>query len=387
MNSPTALFRPILLALAAATALASCSGGSSSPGAGAVPTAPEVRVVSLAPQSVTLTRELPGRTSASLVAEMRPQVTGIVKQRLFSEGGTVKAGEALYQLDDATYRADVASATAALARAEATLATAGLNARRSAELVKIDAVSRQDDESATAQLKQAEADVAVARAALERSRILLDYARISSPIAGRIGRSAVTQGALVTANQAQALATVQQLDPIHVDVTRSSAELLELRRQVADGRMKEAAGLPVEIVLEDGSRHRHPGKLTFSDVTVDPGTGTYTLRVVVPNPGSVLQPGTYVRAIVGSGVREGGLLVPQAGITRDPKGNATALLLDSKGKVEQRAVKVSQTVGDQWLVEEGLSAGDRVIVEGLQKVRPGVTAKAAAPAPAAAPGK
>ena len=370
--------------LATAT-LVACGGQKEAPAAGAAPPAAEVGVVTLKAQTVTLTRELPGRTSPYLVAEVRPQATGIVRERLFTEGGLVKAGQPLYQIDDATYRADVTSAKAALARAEATLNTATLNARRSAQLVKIDAVSKQDDENASAALKQAEADVASVRAALARSEIQLAYAQIASPIAGRIGRSSVTQGALVTANQADALATVQQLDPIYVDVTQSSSELLELRKQVAAGRMKEARDLPVDIILEDGSRHQQPGKLAFSEVTVDPGTGSYTLRVVVPNPGHVLLPGIYVRAVVGSGVRQDGILVPQRGIARDPKGNTTAMLLNAEGKVEPRPVKVSRTIGDQWLVEEGLAVGDRVIVEGLQKIQPGMAARVAAPPPEKAP--
>jgi len=345
----------------------------------------EVGVVTLKSQAVTLTRELPGRTTPFLVAEVRPQVTGIVKERLFTEGGLVRAGQPLYQIDDATYRADVASARAALARAEASRESSDLNARRSAELVKIEAVSRQDHENAMAAAKQAEADVALARAALQRAEINLGYAQIKSPISGRIGRSSVTAGALVTANQEGSLATVQQLDPVYVDVTQSSSELLELRKQVAAGRIKEARDIPVEIVLEDGTRHKQPGKLAFSEATVDPTTGSYTLRVLVRNPDTVLLPGIYVRAIIGSGVRQEAILVPQRGIARDPKGNTTAMLLNAEGNVEARPVKVSRTVGDQWLVEEGLAAGERVIVEGLQKIQPGKPARVAQPAPAKAP--
>lgn len=341
--------------------------------------------MTLKPQAVTLTRELPGRTNPFLMAEVRPQATGIVKERLFTEGALVKAGQPLYQLDDAVYRADVASARAALARADATLNTATLNARRSTELLKIEAVSQQDNENAQAARQQGDADVASARASLQRAEINLAYAKIVSPISGRIGKSTVTAGALVTANQAASLATVQQLDPIYVDVTQSSSELLDLRKQLAAGRVKAARDIPVEILLEDGSRHRQPGKLAFSETTVDPDTGSYTLRVLVPNPDQVLLPGIYVRAIVGSGTRDNAILVPQRGIGRDPKGNASALLLNAEGKVELRPVKVSQTIADQWLVEEGLAEGDRVIVEGLQKIAPGAPAKLAAPAPAAAP--
>jgi len=388
MAIPYSRFLSTLCIATLGTALAACSGQKEGaqagpPGGGMPP--PEVGVVTLKAQTVTLTRELPGRTNPYLVAEVRPQATGIVKERLFTEGGSVKAGQPLYQLDDALYRAEVAAAKASHARAQATRDTAALNARRSAELVKIDAVSRQDDEVAQAALKQAEADVAATKAALDRAEINLAYARISSPISGRIGKSAVTPGALVTANQAAALATVQALDPIYVDVTQSSSELLELRKQLAAGRLKAARDLPVEIVLEDGTRHRQPGKLAFSEATVDPDTGSYTLRVVVPNPDQVLLPGIYVRAIIGGGVREGAIVVPQRGIARDPKGNASAMLLNAEGKVEARPVKVSRTLGDQWLVEEGLAAGDRVIVEGLQKIAPGMPAKVAEPPPAKAP--
>jgi len=362
--------------------LAACSGqgeGDAPPGAGGTPT--EVAIVTLEPQTVTLTRELPGRTSASLVAEVRPQVSGIVERRLFTEGGYVQAGQPLYQLDDAVYRADVASAKAELSKAEATLHTATLHERRSAELLKIDAVGKQDFDNVVAARIAAEADVAAARAALQRAQISLARARIESPIAGRIGKSAVTAGALVTANQAAALATVQLLDPMYVDVTQSSSELLELRNQSAAGRTRPATDVPVEILLEDGSRHQQPGRLAFSETTVDPATGSYTLRVVVPNPDQFLLPGIYLRAVVGMGTREGAILVPQRAVLRDPKGNASVMLVDGEGKVEARAVKLSQTLGDQWLVEDGLAAGDRVIVEGLQKIAPGAPVTVAAPAP------
>ena len=365
--------RAVLGFLAIASLLAAC-GGEQAPqqGPGAVP----VTVVTLAPQTVTLTRELPGRTHAFLVAEVRPQVDGIVKERLYTEGATVKAGQPLYQLDDATYRADYASAKAALARAEATLNTARLNARRSSDLVAINAVSRQEDENAVAALKQAEADLAAAQANVQRAGVILGYARITSPITGRIGKSSVTQGALVTANQAAPLATVQQLDPVYVDLAQSSAEFLELRKGIAAGRIEGAGDLPVRILLEDGTQHAQDGKLAFSDVTVDPGTGSVALRVVVPNPQTVLLPGMYVRALVGSGFRENALLVPQQGIARDPKGHTTAMVVGADGKAELRPVRVSWAIDDKWLVEDGLAAGDKVIVEGLQKIQPGATVEA-----------
>lgn len=360
------------LALTAAFAilLGACGSGQE---AGPPPT-PAVTVVELGSQDVTLTRELPGRTNAWLVAEVRPQVSGLVAERLFTEGERVKAGQPLYQIDDATYRATVNSARAQLARARATLTSARLTAERIASLAKIDAVSVQDNDNATAALAQAEADVGVARAALDAANVMLGYARITSPIDGRIGRSSVTQGALVTANQPQALATVQELDPIYVDVTQSSTELLELRRSLDEGRLSRGEeSMPVTILLEDGSEFPHPGTLKFSEVAVDPSTGSYALRIEVPNPEHVLMPGMYVRAVLGAGVRADAVLVPQRGIARDPKGNTTAMVVDAQGVVEQRPVVVSRTIGDQWLVESGLAAGDRVVVEGLQKIAPGAT--------------
>ena len=363
--------RTLLLPLALTIALAACSGDP----APAQPPAAQVTVVTLAASPVTLTRELPGRTAPFLVAEVRPQVSGIVERQLFKEGGLVNAGQPLYQLENAAYQADASSAQAALARAEASLKSAQLTAARSAELVKIDAVSRQDNENAVAALRQAEADVGVARAALQGRRVTLDYARINAPISGRIGKSSVTRGALVTANQATPLATIQQTDPMYVDLTQSSSELLALRRNLAAGTAQQA-DLPVKILLEDGSEYAYDGRLAFSEVTVDPSTGSYLLRVQVPNPDHLLLPGMYVRAVVGAAVRQEGLLVPQKGITRDAKGNATAMVVGEGGTVEPRAVTVSRTVGDQWLVEGGLVAGDRVIVEGLQKIQPGMPVQA-----------
>jgi membrane fusion protein (multidrug efflux system) len=346
--------------------------------------APAVTVVTLAPEPVELTRQLPGRTNAWLMAEVRPQVTGIVKERLFTEGSLVEAGQPLYQLDDASYRADYNSARASLARAEATLEVTRLNATRAEELIKTNAVSRQDHENAIAALREAEADVGVAQAALASSRVEFNYARITSPIAGRIGKSTVTQGALVTADQAQPLATVQQLDPIYVDLTQSSSELLQLRKAVGGGNVRDTDGTPVTILLEDGTHYEHEGELSFTDVSVDPSTGSFSLRVIVPNPDHLLLPGMYVRAVLRSAVLEEGLLVPQQGIAHDPRGNASAMIVTADGTVEQRQVEVSRTVGDKWLVSSGLTAGDRVIVEGLQKVQPGMPVEADEAAPAAA---
>lgn len=360
------------------------------PQAGQAPPPQAVTVVTLKAEDVTLTRELAGRATPSLIAEVRPQVSGIVKGRLFEEGGTVKAGQPLYQLADLEYAADAASARAALARAQATLKQAELSARRSGELVKIDAVSRQDDENAQAALAQARADAEAAKAALQRSEVLLGYARIVSPISGNIGRSSVTQGALVTASQEQPLALVQRLDPMYVDVTQSSSELLDLRREMAAGTLRQASDLPVRILLEDGTQYAREGKLAFTDVTVDPTTGSYTLRVTVPNPDGVLLPGMYVRALVGNGVRNAGVLVPQQGVARDPKGNVSAMVVGKDNKIVQRQLEVSRTIGNNWLVDKGLSAGERVVIEGLQKIAPGAVvapteAGAKGAAPAAAP--
>jgi membrane fusion protein (multidrug efflux system) len=333
--------------------------------------APAVSVVTLKAQPVTLARQLPGRTNPYVVAEVRPQVTGIVNERLFTEGSLVEAGQPLYQLDDATYRADLNSAKALLVRAQAAADIARFNAERAEKLIKTNAISEQDLLNARSEQRQAEADVGVAQAHVASAEVKLNYARITSPIDGRIGKSTVTRGALVTADQSTPLATVQQLDPIYVDLMRSASELLELRRELSSGAARATEGIPVTIILEDGTRYAHDGTLAFSDVAVDPMTGSYALRVLVPNPDQLLMPGMYVRAIVSNAVLESGLLVPQQGIARDSKGNASALVVNADGVAEQREVQVSRTIGDQWLVQGGLVEGDRVIVEGLQRVRPG----------------
>ncbi len=339
---------------------------------------PEVGVVVIQPQKVALTTELSGRTSAYLIAEVRPQVGGIIQQRLFTEGADVKAGDVLYQIDPATYRAAYNSAKAALARAEANLIPARLKFERYDELVKINAVSRQDYDDANAALKQAEADVQSGKAALETAAINLAYTKVTAAIPGRIGRSSVTEGALVTANQATALATIQDLSSMYVDVTQSSAELLRLKRELAGGLLKSggAAQAEVRLLLEDGSAYPLTGKLKFSEVTVDQGTGSVTLRAVFPNPKQTLLPGMFVRAIVEEGVSPQAVLVPQRGVTRNPDGNAMVMLVGSGEKVEARVIKVARTVGDNWLVSDGLKPGDRVILEGVQRARPGTTVKA-----------
>jgi membrane fusion protein (multidrug efflux system) len=355
-------------------ALSACGGHADETPSGP---APQVTVMTLKNQPVTLTRSLPGRTSAYLIAEVRPQVSGIVKRRLFTEGGNVTAGQILYDLDDSLYRAQYASAKASLQKAQATLQAARLAAKRSSDLVRIDAVSAQDNENAIAALGQAEADVAAAQAAVDSGAVNLAYAHIAAPISGRIGKSAVTQGALVTAGQAAPLATIQQLDPIYVEVNQSSSEWLALKQDIDAGKVQsDRSAAPAQILLENGDSYAHDGTLQFADVTVDPSTGNFLLRAIVPNPNLLLLPGMYVRAVLNEGQRTQGLLAPQVGIARDPKGNASALVVNKAGKVESRAVRVSRTIGDAWLVEAGLSAGDRLIVEGLQKVQPDMAVQA-----------
>ncbi|HQY55454.1 MAG TPA: efflux RND transporter periplasmic adaptor subunit [Dokdonella sp.] len=362
------LFSRLLAPLAASLLVAACSGEVAAPPQPAT----KVTVVTLKAEPVTLVRELPGRAAPFRVAEVRPQVTGIIDKRLFTEGSQVKQGQALYQIDDASYRAAANSARAQLARAEASLTSARLRAKRIGELALIEAVSVQDNEDAIAALKLAEADVGAARADLDSANVILAYARISAPISGRIGKSSVTQGALVTANQTMPLATVHQLDPIYIDLTQSSAELLQLRRALDSGSLQGTSGLPVTILLEDGSEFSHKGTLEFAEVSVDPATGSFNLRVKVDNPQGLIMPGMYVRALLGKGVREDAILVPMQGITRDPKGKASAMVVDGEDKVAVRAVEVSTAIGDKWLVEDGLKVGDKVIVEGLQKIGPGM---------------
>ena len=299
-----------------------------------------------------------------------------------------------YQLDPTEFQADANSAQAAVARAQASLESAQLNARRSAELVKIDAISRQDNENAQATLRQAQADLRSAQAAVQAAGVPLGFTRVTAPISGRIGRSSVTRGALVTSAQATPLALIQQLDPIHVDVSQSSAELLALRRSLDAGDLQQADSIPVDITLEDGSKYPQQGRLSFAEATVDAATGAVAMRIVVPNPDQLLLPGMFVRATVANAERRNAILAPQQGITRNAKGDATAMVVGADGKVAQREVVVSRAIGDKWLVESGLKAGDKLIVEGLQKIAPGAPvnateagSQAAKPAEAAAPAK
>lgn len=359
-----------LLFASSSLILAGCNDSQSA--VNTAPKDPEVGVVTLALQSTTLKSELAGRTAAQMVAQIRPQVGGIVQKRAFTEGAMVKAGDLLYQIDPASYQSAQASAKASLARAEATAAAARLKAKRQADLFAIEAISQQDNEDAQTALQQAEADVASARAALETATINLERTRIVSPIAGRAETSTVTPGALVTANQETALTTVQQLDPIYVDIPQSSLEVLQLRKALASGSLKsEGDAARIQLVLEDGSTYAHEGKLQFAGVTVNTTTGAVTLRALVPNPEHLLMPGMYVRARLDKGTDPGALLVPQPAIGRDNTGKATALVVTPENKVEQRKVEVAEAIGTNWRVTDGLKAGERVVVEGSSKVRPG----------------
>jgi membrane fusion protein (multidrug efflux system) len=341
------------------------------------PALPEVAVVTVNPERLVLTTELPGRTSAYSVAEIRPQVNGIVQERLFNEGSDVKAGNVLYQIDPAPYQAAFNNAVAALARSEANLPPIRLKAERFRELIAVKAISQQDFDNAVAALKQAEADIESSKATVESARINLAYTRITAPISGRIGKSNVTVGALATAYQASAFATIQQLDPIYVDATQSSANLLQLKRNIAAGRIKGSGPdqARVKLLLEDGTPYPLEGTLKFSEVTVDPSTGSFILRMVFPNPKHTLLPGMYVRAVVQEGVVDRAILVPQQGVSRDPKGNPVTLIVNGSGKVEQRAITIARAISDRWLVSDGLNPGDRLIVEGSQRVRPGASVK------------
>ena len=326
---------------------------------------PTVGVVTLQAEPFAVTTELPGRTRAFRIAEVRPQVSGIIQKRLFTEGSDVKAGQQLYQIDPSVYEATLKSAQASVASSKSL-------ADRYAELVKDQAVSKQAYDEARAASLQAEAE-------LERARIDLRYTKVLAPISGRIGRSAVTEGALVSNGQEQELATIQQLDPIYVDVTQPARDLLALRRDLAEGRLQKAGenAAKVTLMLEDGSDYGHEGKLEFSEVTVDPGTGSVTLRAVFPNPDKVLLPGMFVHAQLVAGMKSEAILVPQQGVTRNAKGEPTAMVVNAENKVELRTIKTERAVGNRWLVGDGLQPGDRVITEGLQFIQPGVEVEVA----------
>ncbi|MBH2583465.1 efflux RND transporter periplasmic adaptor subunit [Serratia marcescens] len=364
--------RKTLLVLGLSLLLAACDGQNAGAPAGAG-AEQEVGVVTLRGQSVTLSSELTGRVNATMTSDVRPQVDGIIKQRLFTEGAEVKAGQVLYQIDPASYQASYDQAAAQLKNAEATVQSTRLKSQRYAALVKENGVSQQDADDAKAAYLAAVASVAQYQAALETARINLAYTQVRAPIAGRIGISSVTPGALVTASQSDALATIRALDPIYVDLTQSSTQLLKLRRQQA--ALQRGAVTPVAIKLEDGTPYAHAGKLELTEVAVDEATGSVTLRAVFPNPEHELLPGMYVHATVDNGVDPKAILALQQGITRNAKGEATALVVDEQNKVAQRTVSAERVVGSNWLIGSGLNEGDRLIVEGTSKVTIGAAVK------------
>lgn len=364
----------VVLMLSGSLALTGCDDKPAQQGAGQMP---EVGVVTLKSEPLQITTELPGRTSAYRIAEVRPQVSGIILKRNFVEGSDVEAGVSLYQIDPATYQAAYDSAKGDLAKAQAAANIAQMTLSRYKKLLGTKYISQQDYDTAQADAQQANAAVVAAKAAVENARINLAYTKVTSPISGRTGVSTVTEGALVQSGQTTALTTVQQLDPIYVDVTQSSNDFLRLKQELANGTLKQENGkAKVELVTNDGMKYSQPGTLEFSGVTVDQTTGSITLRAVFPNPDHTLLPGMFVRAKLEEGVNPNALLVPQQGVTRNPRGEATAMVVGEGDKVEIRNITAPQAIGDKWLVTEGLKSGDRVIITGLQKVKPGAQVKA-----------
>ena len=374
MDTRTSLFFSLLIAVVLLSACRQENPKTIAPGP------MEVGILTIKQQPVNLAVELPGRTAAYRIAEVRPQVGGIIKKRLFTEGSEVKAGQLLYQIDPDTYQARFDSAKAALAKADALEHSARLKAERYRTLVQTKAVSDQDQVEMEANWKQAVADVAAAKAAVDSARINLDYTKLTAPISGRIGRSTVTEGALVTAEQATALATIQQLDPLYVDLNQSSTEMLNLKKELSSEQTQhlEKSQSRVKVLFEDGAEYSQPGTLEFSDVTVNQTTGTVILRAIVANPDQRLLPGMFVRARIDKGQRPNAILVPAVSISRNSKGQPMVMLVNKESVVEARIIQTGQNIGDQVLVTEGLSEGEQVIVAGLQKIKPGVSVKAAA---------
>lgn len=363
----------VVLMLSGSLALTGCDDKQDQQGGQQMP---EVGVVTLKTEPLQITTELPGRTVAYRIAEVRPQVSGIILKRNFVEGSDIEAGVSLYQIDPATYQATYDSAKGDLAKAQAAANIAELTVKRYQKLLGTQYISKQEYDQALADAQQATAAVVAAKAAVETARINLAYTKVTSPISGRIGKSSVTEGALVQNGQASALATVQQLDPIYVDVTQSSNDFLRLKQEQANGSLKQENGkAKVDLVTSDGIKFPQSGTLEFSDVTVDQTTGSITLRAIFPNPDHTLLPGMFVRARLQEGTKPTALLVPQQGVTRTPRGDATVLVVGADNKVETRQIVASQAIGDKWLVTDGLKAGDRVVVSGLQKVRPGAQVK------------
>ena len=370
--TPNEILRGGMLAVAALLT-AACGKEDAGP-----PPPPEVGVITLAPRAVAITDQLPGRTTAFRVAEVRPQVTGIVQKRLFAEGTEVKSGQQLFQIDAGSYRAALSSAEAALKRAEAQAVTAKLLAERYEPLMVVNAVSKQENDEAIAARARAEADIAAARAQVDTARINVVYTQVLSPINGRIGRALVTEGALVTSGQNSALATVQQLDPIYVDITQSSTEMLRLQRQLNSGELVKTDNNEAEVglTLEDGSVYAERGRLKFSEVSVDPSTGSVVLRAVFPNPKRELLPGMFVRATLTRGTREAALLVPQRGVSHNPRGEATVMVVGPDDMVNERVVTADRAIDGEWLITAGLAPGDRVVLDGLQKIKNGSPVRA-----------
>jgi membrane fusion protein (multidrug efflux system) len=373
------LVLPLAALLIAGATVTACGKKQEMPQGG--PTDVGVVVVSAGP--VNMTAELSGRTSAYLTSDVRPQVGGLIKARLFTEGGYVKQGQPLYQIDPAPFQAQYSSAQATVAQAKAALTTVKLKADRYAELVKINGVSKQENDDAQAALAQAQASVQSAEAALQTAGISVNYTKVIAPISGRIGKSNVTPGALVTASQATELTRIQNIDQVYLDINQSANDLMAFKQQVAAGTLGQPTSADVELVLDNGTVYPLHGKLQFADVTVDPATGTVTLRALFPNPNGVLLPGMFAKARLVSGVVGNGILVPQPAVTRDPQGNALVMVVGKDSKAEPRPITVAQTVGDKWLVTSGLQTGDKVIVEGLQKIRPDAPVKPSVMAAAA----
>jgi membrane fusion protein (multidrug efflux system) len=365
----------VFVLLLAVALLAGGQGEPQGPGARAVP---EVSVVTLQPQKVTLSTELSGRTAAYRVAEIRPRVNGLVQERLFEEGSDVEAGQILYKIDPTPFRAELNNAEADLGRALAQMPSVGARAKRYEELLGSGSLSRQDYDDAAAALNELRAEIKALRAAVDLARINLGYTEITAPIPGRIGKSTVTVGAIVTAYQSTALATIQQMDPMYVDVTQSTMELLRIKKRMARGDLgrDDQDHNAVQLILENGEPYELEGELQFSDVTVDQTTGSVTLRAVFPNPDSVLLPGMFVTAVVREGVDGQALLAPQQGVLRDHQGNPYALVVDGENMARSKELVIDRAMGDKWLVSSGLAPGDRMIVDGVQRVRPGMEVKA-----------
>ena len=363
-------------ALGAIALLSACSKEEAPP----PPQTPTVGVVTVGEESAVLTSELPGRIAAVETSEVRPQVSGVIRDRLFTEGAMVRKGQVLYAIEDAPYRAALASAQGQLGAAQSQINATRLQAQRYGQLVTLNAVSKQEADNATASAQQARANVAAQQAAVQAARVNVGFTRITAPISGRIGRSLATVGALVQTGQADPLATIQRTDTVYVDVTQSAAQLLDLKQAMATGGVTRGDGSArVQLILPNGQSYPIEGRLQFSEVTVDQTTGAVTLRASFPNPNGLLLPGMYVRAKLVEGTRRQAIMVPTAGITRDPRGGATAMVVNAQNKVEQRNVVTDRVIGDKWIVTSGMKPGDKLIVEGLLNLRPGTTVKSAVP--------